>query len=123
MVGTSLAVYRDLETVKVCLISDICDLACLLALNEIRDVIDDSLNACGIRDLRNLDEVLGLINVILCSYRKRSFTCIVNGFHLIFVIEDLSASRKVRRGHDLQKIGIGISHVCFSCSAYFCKIE
>ena len=68
MIGTTLAVDRDLKTVKVCLVTDVGDLFCLAALNEICDVVDDRFNARGIRDLSDLDEIFSFIYLILGSY-------------------------------------------------------
>ena len=123
VIGTAFAVDRYLKTVQVSLITDVCDLFCLTALYEIRYVVDDGFNACGIRDLRDLYKVLCLIHLVLGSYGKSSLARIVDGFHLVLVIKDLSAARKVRCRHYLQQIGIGIPQISFSSSADFSKIE
>ena len=70
MIGTALAVDGDLKTIKVRLVTDVCDLFCLSALNEVCNIVDNCFNACRIRDLGNLDEILCLIDLVLCSYGK-----------------------------------------------------
>ena len=49
MISSSLTVYRKLKTVQVRLIPDVGDLFRLSALDQIGNIIDDGLNARGIK--------------------------------------------------------------------------
>src|SRR5574344_1067203 len=117
VVSASLAVYRNLKTVKVCLISDIRYFFCLSGFDEFRNIVNYRLNARRIRNLGYLNKIVPAVNLIFGSYAYGTSAGLIYLSHLFPVIKKQSATREIRGRHIVHKI-VPAVNLIFGSYAY-----
>ena len=107
-VGAALEVDGKLEAVQVGLVAHVADLADLVGLDELGDLVEDDLGGGGIGDLIDLDHVPLFDIAPFCPQAERAAARLVDLQHLRRIVEDLAARREIRGRERVEQVHVRV---------------
>ena len=122
-VCAALEIDGELQAAEVGLVTHIGHLAQLARLGKLGHFVDDGLHGRGIRDLIDLDDVFLLQVPPAGAHLHAAAAGAVDPGHLVPVVQDLAAGRKIRRRERREQVVVRVLEVGDRRAADLLKVE